>query len=91
MIFYSGNGYLIHDNNFTYTKMTATSGMIERYSTSGIGNNVSIYNNKFDNTGGNYGQKFGVSGTPAFFINGKFVSGAQPFSVFKTVIDGELS
>jgi predicted DsbA family dithiol-disulfide isomerase len=32
----------------------------------------------------------GVSGTPGFFINGRFVSGAKPFSEFKIVIDEEL-
>jgi len=31
-----------------------------------------------------------VSGTPAFFINGQLVSGAQPFANFKTVIDAAL-
>jgi len=36
------------------------------------------------------GQKYGVSGTPAFFINGKLVSGAQPFSAFEKVIEAEL-
>ena len=30
-------------------------------------------------------------GTPAFFINGRFVSGAQPFDSFKSVIDEELA
>lgn len=39
----------------------------------------------------NDGQAAGVSGTPGFFINGKSVVGAQPFSVFKTAIDKELS
>ncbi|MBT4936188.1 thioredoxin domain-containing protein [Candidatus Woesearchaeota archaeon] len=37
------------------------------------------------------GQKAGVSGTPAFFINGKMISGAQPFSAFKTEIEAALS
>jgi predicted DsbA family dithiol-disulfide isomerase len=32
----------------------------------------------------------GVSGTPAFFINGRFLSGARPIEQFKTVIDEEL-
>jgi protein-disulfide isomerase len=32
----------------------------------------------------------GVSGTPAFFINGRPLSGAQPFENFKRVIDEEL-
>ena len=36
------------------------------------------------------GTQHGVSGTPAFFVNGVKLSGAQPFSVFKQVIDGEL-
>jgi protein-disulfide isomerase len=35
-------------------------------------------------------NRFGVSGTPAFFINGRFLSGAQPFDAFKRVIDEEL-
>jgi protein-disulfide isomerase len=37
------------------------------------------------------GNEVGVNGTPAFFINGRAVSGAQPFSVFKRVIDEELA
>lgn len=37
------------------------------------------------------GSKVGVSGTPAFFINGRLLSGAVPFAQFKVVIDEELS
>jgi protein-disulfide isomerase len=33
----------------------------------------------------------GVTGTPAFFVNGRMLSGAQPFEKFKEVIDEELS
>jgi protein-disulfide isomerase len=36
------------------------------------------------------GAEAGVSGTPAFFINGRLLSGAQPFDAFKRVIDEEL-
>lgn len=36
------------------------------------------------------GQEYGVSGTPAFFVNGFSISGAQPFAVFKDIIDKEL-
>jgi protein-disulfide isomerase len=36
------------------------------------------------------GQAAGVSGTPAFLINGRFISGAQPFEAFKEIIDEEL-
>lgn len=37
------------------------------------------------------GVSAGVQGTPGFIINGKFVSGAQPFSVFQQVIEAELN
>ena len=37
------------------------------------------------------GLSAGVSGTPAFFVNGRFLSGAQPFDAFKTIIDEELA
>jgi protein-disulfide isomerase len=33
----------------------------------------------------------GATGTPAFFINGKKLSGAQPIDAFKRIIDAELS
>ncbi len=36
------------------------------------------------------GEAVGVSGTPAFFINGRMISGAQPFARFKELIDKEL-
>jgi len=35
-------------------------------------------------------SKLGVSGTPSFFINGKYLSGAQPFPNFKRMIDAAL-
>jgi protein-disulfide isomerase len=37
------------------------------------------------------GEAIGVTGTPAFFINGRSVEGAQPFEAFKRVIDEELA
>jgi len=37
------------------------------------------------------GASYGVGGTPAFFINGQQVSGAQPFEVFQQVIDAALA
>lgn len=36
------------------------------------------------------GSSGGVQGTPAFFVNGKLLSGAQPFGAFKQAIDAEL-
>ena len=37
------------------------------------------------------GQKVGVTGTPAFFLNGVMISGAQPYEVFEQLIEGELA
>ena len=37
------------------------------------------------------GITLGARGTPAFFINGRFLSGAQPFESFKVVIDEEMA
>ena len=37
------------------------------------------------------GNDAGVNGTPAFFINGRLISGAQPFEAFKKIIDEELA
>ncbi len=63
-----------------------------------IGLNTSKFNQCLDS--GNYKQEVekdiadgsaaGVNGTPATFINGLLVSGAQPFAAFKVIIDEEL-
>jgi protein-disulfide isomerase len=37
------------------------------------------------------GAAVGVNGTPAFFINGRMLSGAQPFEAFKVIIDEEVA
>ncbi len=36
------------------------------------------------------GMRLGARGTPAFFVNGRFLSGAQPFPAFKALIDEEM-
>lgn len=40
---------------------------------------------------GQYGSGIGVSGTPAFLIGTKFVSGAQPWEVFQKAIEDQLA
>ena len=35
-------------------------------------------------------NSLGVTGTPAFFVNGHFLSGAQPFDGFARLINAEL-
>jgi len=37
------------------------------------------------------GINMGVTGTPSFFINGQYLSGAQPFLEFQQIIDSMLS
>jgi protein-disulfide isomerase len=36
------------------------------------------------------GAKFGVSGTPGFFVNGRFLNGALPLETFVQVVEEEL-
>lgn len=36
-------------------------------------------------------RKLGLSGTPGFWINGRFLSGARPIAQFKVLIDEELA
>jgi len=38
----------------------------------------------------NDGSTAGVTGTPAFFINGRLVVGAQPYAAFKAIIEEEF-
>ena len=38
----------------------------------------------------NDGASYGVTGTPSFFINGRKLVGAQPFSAFQQAIEAEL-
>ena len=35
--------------------------------------------------------KLGITGTPGFFVNGRFLRGAKPFEDFKKLIDEELA
>jgi protein-disulfide isomerase len=37
------------------------------------------------------GSSVGIRGTPGFIINGRLVSGAQPYESFKNIIDDELA
>ncbi|MBW6440618.1 DsbA family protein [Patescibacteria group bacterium] len=37
------------------------------------------------------GLAYGISGTPAFFINNEFLSGAQPFEEFENIIEKKIN
>lgn len=50
------------------------------------GDKVAIIDKNYES-----GEQMGVTGTPAFFINGRRLSGAVPYENFKEVIDEELS
>jgi protein-disulfide isomerase len=39
----------------------------------------------------NDAAQLGLTGTPAFFINGREISGAQPLEAFSAIIDEELA
>jgi protein-disulfide isomerase len=38
----------------------------------------------------NAGERVGVSSTPSVFVNGRLISGAQPYEAFASVIEDEL-
>ncbi len=38
----------------------------------------------------NEARRLGVTGTPGFFINGRFTSGAKPYDSFKALVEAEL-
>jgi len=64
-----------------------------------IGLNTSEFNSCIDNgdaktiikSNQQDGINAGVTGTPSFLINGELVIGAQPFTVFKGIIDKKLA
>jgi len=39
----------------------------------------------------NEARRLGVTGTPGFFVNGRFASGARPYESFKAMVDAALA
>jgi protein-disulfide isomerase len=37
------------------------------------------------------GSRYGVNGTPSFFVNGRYLSGALSFAAFAQIVDEELA
>ena len=37
------------------------------------------------------GERYGVASTPAFFVNGRLIVGAQPYETFARVVEEELA
>ncbi len=92
-----GKYYEMHDLLFE----NGASGGVDSYKAYAgqIGLNLADFNNCLDSGAMasevqkdfQEGQQYGVQGTPAFFINGKLISGAQPYNVFKQEIEAALA
>jgi len=91
-----GKFWEMHDSMFANQKALAVENL-KQYATT-IGLKADQFNACLD--GGKYanavqqdlleGQDIGVSGTPAFFVNGRFLNGAVPYEEFQKIVDEEL-
>lgn len=98
-----GKFWNLHDYFYQNQPDESDTSMFTTDKLSGIAGSLGIDSNQFssclsankDNTAVTQdmsdGQKYGVTGTPTFFINGTSLVGAQPYSAFKTIIDQELA
>jgi protein-disulfide isomerase len=85
-----------------HDRLYAANGKLEGPDLKGYAREVGLDGAKFDRClesgekasvvalGKKAGEQAGVNGTPAFFINGRLLSGAQPLEAFKQVVDEEL-
>jgi protein-disulfide isomerase len=92
-----GKFWEYHDRIFEKQTSLDKSGLTD------LARNIGLDVSKFDSciSAGRYkaaieqdrqqGTAAGVSGTPAFFINGIFLNGAQPALAFEKIIDAELA
>ena len=71
-----------------YLQIAAEIGLDVKKFTSDIDNHV--YKASIDAQAAE-AMKVGATGTPANFINGRFLSGAAPYEAFKKLIDEELA
>jgi protein-disulfide isomerase/uncharacterized membrane protein len=91
-----GKFWELHDAMFANQKALGVDQL--KTSAAGLGVNADQFNTCLD--GGKYAPKVaadlaegstaGVSGTPAMFVNGRFLSGAVPFETLAGFIDDEL-
>ena len=90
-----GKFWEFHDKLFTDKKFTDAD--LERYATE-VGLDVAQYkadlqSRKFEAIVTKHDEQsvaIGATGTPAFFVNGRKLSGAKPFPDFKALIEEEL-
>lgn len=92
-----GKFWEMHDKIFSDQKALKTPGVLDKYAQE-LGLNMAKYNKAMESAELKkqvqdemaMGKSVGVRGTPAFFINGTRLVGAQPLPKFKQVIDAEL-
>jgi len=92
-----GKFWEMHDRIFASPKDLSEETYL-RYATE-MGLDIEKYNGDFSSTSVRtvidddleMARELGVSGTPSFFINGRFLSGAQPYGAFARMIDEELA
>ncbi len=92
-----GKFWQMHDKVFANQKALKTPGTLDKYAQE-IGLNMEKYKKDMESAELKkqvqdemaMGKTVGVRGTPAFFINGTRLVGAQPIAKFKQVIDAEL-
>jgi protein-disulfide isomerase len=91
----SGKFWEMHDKLFANQKALARPDLEKYAAEMGLPEakvKAALDSNKFEkqiDADVKQGAKLGANGTPAFFINGRFLSGAQPFEAFKAIIDEE--
>lgn len=95
--------WVLHDNYFENQRSMTPGNVVERSREwlTGTGVNLDQWSTCMQDTGAESHQRaraeldkgmqvageLGVTGTPAFFINGSFLNGAQPAEVFQAYID----
>jgi protein-disulfide isomerase len=92
-----GKFWEYHDKLFSNVKALKEPGIFKKYAQE-LGLNMAKWEKDFNDPAVakqvddemKQGQAVGVRGTPAFFINGTRLVGAQPPAKFKAVIDAEL-
>ena len=78
-----------------FTESQCTDVVRRVHAASAAGGTIAIYDAELPDADTkadfNDGAALGVTGTPAFFINGRMLVGAQPIEAFRDVINDELS
>jgi protein-disulfide isomerase len=92
-----GKYWEMHDRLFSDQRALEVPGL--KASAAALGLNVAKFNQCLDSATYqaivqedlSLGEKMGVNSTPTLYINGRAVVGAQPFELFKSIIDEELA